>query len=204
MGKMGLWGSIRMLFPREFRLSLKTISCSSILCGLVLSHTPGTALGESEGVGLSYAPSGNVVESLSYTVSETSHPKKGNYVERFKNHRQRSQLRKSDVLQFNPVRRDLLLSLLYEKTRYHSLLDEQIRYTLHRQRPLPPGVQKQLARGRVLPPGLSQQIILFPTHVNDFLGFKNHPGLRLGVLGDDVLLFNTETGLILDLLKDLL
>jgi hypothetical protein len=60
---------------------------------------------------------------------------------------------------------------------------------------LPPGLQKKLARGR-LPPGIEKRYL--PAELEAAL--PPHPGVERVVLGDDVLLVETESGFVLDIL----
>jgi hypothetical protein len=62
--------------------------------------------------------------------------------------------------------------------------------------PLPPGIAKKLARGGSLPPGIAKRY--FP---NDLLGrLPPRPGQQWLVMGTDVVLLDTATQIILDLL----
>lgn len=63
---------------------------------------------------------------------------------------------------------------------------------------LPPGLDMQLERGGRLPPGLEKRAL--PTDLASLLG---HPldGLHRQVVGTDVLLVETATGIILDILR---
>lgn len=66
-------------------------------------------------------------------------------------------------------------------------------------RDLPPGMQKRLARGKPLPPGIAKQ---FP---NELRGRMPHrPGYDYRVVGSDVMLVEVATGVIVDLLKDVM
>jgi len=60
---------------------------------------------------------------------------------------------------------------------------------------LPPGLQKKLARGR-LPPGIEKRYL--PAELETAL--PPHPGVERVVLGEDVLLVETESGFVLDIL----
>jgi len=63
-------------------------------------------------------------------------------------------------------------------------------------KPLPPGIAKKLARGGSLPPGIAKQY--FPS---DLMGrLPPRPGQQWMVMGTDVLLVETATQLILDVL----
>ncbi len=62
--------------------------------------------------------------------------------------------------------------------------------------PLPPGIAKKVARGGSLPPGIAKRY--FP---NDLLGqLPARPGQQWMFMGTDVVLLNTATQLILDVL----
>ena len=63
-------------------------------------------------------------------------------------------------------------------------------------RPLPPGIAKKVARGGSLPPGIAKRY--FP---NDLLAqLPPRPGQQWMFMGTDVVLLNTATQLILDVL----
>jgi hypothetical protein len=140
------------------------------------------------------------------SFSVISHPSpRLSCVQRFRDHRYRSRERKSDSLNFNPVRQDLLYDLLYGAPRRHDLIREDIRQVLRRRNnTLPPGIQKQLAQGKTIPPGLQKRMILLPEDVNDYLGFTRRSDIRIGVLGGNVLLFDVTSGFIHDILRDML
>lgn len=127
---------------------------------------------------------------------------KPTYLKRFKEYRCRNQLRHSDDLLFNDVRRDLLMGIIFEKNRRYGLIDNPTRKTLYRQSALPPGIQKQLIKGEGVPPGYLNRIVKLPVPVTDYLGFPTHTNVRVGVLGDDVLLYNTSDGVIYDILRN--
>ena len=62
--------------------------------------------------------------------------------------------------------------------------------------PLPPGIAKKVARGGSLPPGIAKRY--FP---NDLLGqLPPRPGQQWMFMGTDVVLLNTATQLIMDVL----
>lgn len=76
--------------------------------------------------------------------------------------------------------------------------------SIQNQYSLPPGILKQLQRGRPLPPGLSQQIIYVPNQSMSVLGYPNGGPYKVGVIGNQVILYNSNTGLILDVIRNIL
>ena len=66
------------------------------------------------------------------------------------------------------------------------------------QKPLPPGIRKNLARGKPIPPGIAM------TRLPDgYLGhLPVHEGHRWEQMGTDLLLVNTASGLVADLLPE--
>ncbi len=62
----------------------------------------------------------------------------------------------------------------------------------------PPGIEKKLQAGETIPPGILKQIELLPLNEHHRLGLPTTGNIRVGVVGDDVLLMNTKTGLVLD------
>lgn len=67
-------------------------------------------------------------------------------------------------------------------------------------KPLPPGIAKKVARGGSLPPGIAKRYL-----PNDLLvQLPPRPGYQWVVVGTDVLLIAAATGLIVDILVDVL
>jgi len=67
-------------------------------------------------------------------------------------------------------------------------------------KPLPPGIARKVARGGELPPGIAKRYL-----PNDLLvQLPPRPGYEWVVVGTDVLLIAVATGLIVDLLDDVL
>ncbi len=67
-------------------------------------------------------------------------------------------------------------------------------------KPLPPGIAKKLARGGSMPPGIAKRY--FPNNLLSSL--PPRPGQEWLVVGTDILLISVATGLILDILHDVL
>jgi hypothetical protein len=65
-------------------------------------------------------------------------------------------------------------------------------------KPLPPGIRKKLARGKPLPPGIAKQIA--PDDLVTLVALP--PGYRLEEVGLDVLLVEVATGIVHDILMD--
>jgi hypothetical protein len=67
-------------------------------------------------------------------------------------------------------------------------------------KPLPPGIAKKVARGGSLPPGIAKRYL-----PNDLLvQLPPRPGYQWVVVGTDVLLIAAATGIIVDILEDVL
>ena len=66
--------------------------------------------------------------------------------------------------------------------------------------PLPPGIAKNLARGKPLPPGIAK--VFLPEGLLSTL--PAHPGYDYLVAGNDVLLVNSTTGIVSDILTNVL
>lgn len=67
-------------------------------------------------------------------------------------------------------------------------------------KPLPPGIAKNLGRGKPLPPGIAKRYL--PT---DLLGLlPQRAGYEPWLVGNDVLLLETATGIVVDLIVDIL
>lgn len=129
-------------------------------------------------------------------------PHKG-YVGRYKAYRYRRHERHSQELSFNPVRRDLLMDLLFSSGKHHDLIDESVRTSLRNQSILPPGLKSLLVRGKTIPQKISQKMIVLPVRVNEYLGLTSQEDLRIGVLGNDVLMYNPNSGFIYDIMQNI-
>lgn len=68
------------------------------------------------------------------------------------------------------------------------------------QRPLPPGVRKNLARGKPMPPGIAKKTL--PPDLVRVL--PERPGYEVVQVGWDVVLVEVATGLIRDVLMDVI
>lgn len=64
---------------------------------------------------------------------------------------------------------------------------------------LPPGIRKKVARGKPLPPGIAKR---FPDGLRGQL--PHRPGYDYRVVGADVMLVEMATGVIVDVVKDIL
>lgn len=64
---------------------------------------------------------------------------------------------------------------------------------------LPPGIRKKIARGKPMPPGIAKKM---PGDLHGRLSPR--PGYDYRMVGNDVLLVEVATGVIVDLLKDVL
>src|SRR5579859_3887867 len=68
---------------------------------------------------------------------------------------------------------------------------------------LPPGLERQLERNGTLPPGLQKNFQPFPPELDRQLP-PLPPYYRRGVIGTSVVIYNTRTRLIVDVIRDLL
>ena len=97
-----------------------------------------------------------------------------------------------------------LLSELLRDTNYPDavVIDGDTRAEIQSQiDSLPPGIQRRLARGRSLPPGIAKKVSL-PTAVNEQLDLNED--LQVIVVGRDVAVVDPVTGLIIDILREVL
>lgn len=67
-------------------------------------------------------------------------------------------------------------------------------------KPLPPGIAKNLARGKPLPPGIAKRYL--PRDLATRLPVR--AGYERLIVGDDILLVSIATGIIVDILNDVL
>ncbi|MEQ8355295.1 MAG: anti-virulence regulator CigR family protein [Kiloniellaceae bacterium] len=67
-------------------------------------------------------------------------------------------------------------------------------------KPLPPGIRKKLARGGAMPPGIAKQALPDGLHRQ----LPPRDGYNYKVVGTDVVLIETATEVIVDVLKDVL
>jgi hypothetical protein len=86
-------------------------------------------------------------------------------------------------------------------TREHSTITEYYRVHKVKHKGLPPGIRKQLVRNGALPPGWEKNFYAFPPELNHRL-----PVLpvycRRGFIGYDVVVIDTRTNIILDIIHD--
>ena len=66
---------------------------------------------------------------------------------------------------------------------------------------LPPGQQKRLAKGKPLPPGIAKKHL--PTSLDHRLGAPR-PGTARVIIGNDVVLIQVSTGLVLDVIASVI
>lgn len=65
---------------------------------------------------------------------------------------------------------------------------------------LPPGIRKNLARGKPLPPGIAKQVL--PSTLEGMLPIRE--GYRRVAVGADIILIEIATGLIVDILAEVI
>lgn len=65
---------------------------------------------------------------------------------------------------------------------------------------LPPGIAKNLARGKPLPPGIAK--VFLPNGILSTL--PAYPGYEYRAVGNDVVLVNSTTGIVSDILTNVL
>ncbi len=86
-------------------------------------------------------------------------------------------------------------------THEHSTITEYYRVHKVKHKKLPPGIRKQLVRNGALPPGWEKNFYAFPPELNHRL-----PVLpvycRRGFIGYDVVVIDTRTNIILDIIHD--
>lgn len=153
---------------------------------------------------LSSATAAPVSNGKDEPCTSKSPAKSEGYLERYKQYRYHRAQRHSEEMVFNPVRQRLLMSLLFTPSKHRELIDEETRVRLRRVPPLPPGVQKHLTQGNVIPPHLLEDVLVLPPEVLDYLGFQEQPHTKIGILGNAVLLYDGQSGKILDMLPNVL
>ena len=86
-------------------------------------------------------------------------------------------------------------------TREHSAITDYYRVHRVKHKALPPGIRKQLVRNGALPPGLEKQFYVVPVELD-----RRLPVLpvycRRGFVGYDVVVIDTRTNIILDIIHD--
>lgn len=95
-----------------------------------------------------------------------------------------NQARMARGIQFSPQDRDAITN--YFSTRPYSGTG------------LPPGIAMNLARGKPLPPGISAQNL--PSDLSNSLPY--YPGYDYRMVGNNVVLMNSNTGIIADILSN--
>ncbi len=90
------------------------------------------------------------------------------------------------------------LSLRFSNTEINIINDYYRRYPAQNVKGLPPGIAKNLARGKPLPPGIAKRYL--PNNLVSLLPAP-YPGTNRLIVGNDVLLVQLTTGLVLDVLN---
>lgn len=97
------------------------------------------------------------------------------------------------------AQKNQLIELLRGSSRDSYLLNPSLRIEIANQiNSLPPGVEKRLARGKGLPPGITKKVNL-PNEINDHLNLSQN--IRIIVLGSSVVVFDSFSNVILDVLQ---
>ena len=74
------------------------------------------------------------------------------------------------------------------------------RYGPQEMKPLPPGIRKKLARGKPMPPGIAKKVL--PPELLGVL--RERPGYQAVQVGWDVVLVEVATGVVRDVLMDVI
>ncbi len=93
------------------------------------------------------------------------------------------------------------LSIRFSDSEIRIIDDYYRRYPAGNVQSLPPGIAKNLARGKPLPPGIAKKYL--PNDLTRLLPAVR-PGTNRLVVGSDILLIEASTGLILDVLNNVL
>lgn len=108
------------------------------------------------------------------------------------------------LLRFNNNQGAMLLDLLLGRTNNSQIISPALYRSITYRETLPPGIQMRLAKGKPLPPGIAKKMVPLPTSVNSYLGLPSRHPVQLGVAGNDVILYSVATGLVLDILRNVL
>lgn len=93
------------------------------------------------------------------------------------------------------------LSVRFSNSEIRIINDYYRRYPATNVQGLPPGIAKNLARGKPLPPGIAKRYL--PNNLNALLP-SPYAGTNRLIVGNDILLVQVTTGLILDVLNNVL
>lgn len=93
------------------------------------------------------------------------------------------------------------LSVRFSNSEIRIINDYYRRYPAGSVQDLPPGIAKNLARGKPLPPGIAKRYL--PNNLNALLP-SPYAGTNRLIVGNDILLVQATTGLILDVLNNVL
>ncbi len=93
------------------------------------------------------------------------------------------------------------LSIRFSNSEIRIINDYYRRYPATNVKGLPPGIAKNLARGKPLPPGIAKRYL--PNNLNALLP-SPYAGTNRLIVGNDILLVQVTTGLILDVLNNVL
>ncbi|MEQ8652801.1 MAG: anti-virulence regulator CigR family protein [Kiloniellales bacterium] len=93
------------------------------------------------------------------------------------------------------------LSVRFSNSEIRIINDYYRRYPATNVKGLPPGIAKNLARGKPLPPGIAKRYL--PNNLTALLP-SPYAGTNRLIVGNDILLVQVTTGLILDVLSNVL
>ncbi|MBO6668738.1 anti-virulence regulator CigR family protein [Parvibaculum sp.] len=94
---------------------------------------------------------------------------------------------------------DLAVSVAFG-TQEARIIRDYFSSNVYEMKPLPPGIAKNLARGKPLPPGIAKRYL--PLELSSRLPVR--ADYERLIAGDDVLLVSLATGVIVDILNDVL
>ena len=107
----------------------------------------------------------------------------------------------NNVRAFTPAQRRMLSDIFHHQNKAY--LPEATRLAVIRNAHRSP-VPAMLGKGKPLPTQLLHQVTFLPEGLGTYLGLPAQRELRLGVIGNDVFLYNANQGLIVDILHNII
>ncbi len=106
-----------------------------------------------------------------------------------------------EVIHLDGSQRKRLLELV-RLNRQPDVLNDRIRQAILDQiNQVPAVVQHRVTKGRPLLPEMTHYVLFLPVEVNHHLGISRRRPVRIGVIGDDVIVYHTRDHVVLDVLK---
>jgi len=102
--------------------------------------------------------------------------------------------------------RDTLRDMMQARGEYANLLDRRTRDLIRERARLnaeeQARIDAELAAGQPIPPWAMSQVVFLPQSLNSYYGYPDY--YRIGVLGNNTFVYNSTSGEVLDIIRNLL